>query len=66
MLKKTKEIEGITAEINEEKERELKVTRRSLLQGAVTLGVAAAGGVALNLSAPSAAEAMAQIGRAHV
>ncbi|MBN1547070.1 MAG: flavocytochrome c [Syntrophaceae bacterium] len=60
MLKKTREIEGITAEINEEKERELKVTRRSLLQGAVTLGVAAAGGVALNLSAPSAAEAMAR------
>ena len=46
----------ILSEGHEEKNT-VNVTRRALLQGAVAMGVAAAGGLALNLSAPGSAEA---------
>ncbi len=41
-----------------EKNEVIDPSRRTLLQGAVTLGLAAAGGLTLNMSAPGAAEAM--------
>ncbi len=44
-----------------EKENSVDLSRRALLQGAVALGVAAAGGLALNLAAPGTAEAKSRM-----
>ena len=52
----SEEKKEISLEAIEEK-NPVNVSRRALLQGAVVLGVAAASGLALNLSAPGSAEA---------
>ena len=62
-MKKTGEIKEIAPNVAQKEATGIIVansSRRTFLQGAVTLGVAAAGGLALNLSMPGSAEAMAR------
>jgi urocanate reductase len=59
MMKETREIK-VGAEKGTEGTSVANSSRRTFLQGAVTLGVAAASGLALNLSTPGSAEAMAR------
>ena len=60
MIKENKEVKELPP-IRVEEEKTMNVSRRTLLQGAVTLGVAAASGLAMNLAIPGSAEAMSRI-----
>lgn len=55
MAEETRVVQALSQET--ENQDVMSVSRRTLLQGAVTLGIAAAGGLALNLAKPEAAEA---------
>lgn len=57
MIKETRECKDLPQEDVEGKNT-MDLSRRTLLQGAVTLGIVAASGLAMNLAAPGSAEAM--------
>ena len=60
MIKENEEIKEFPP-VRVKEENAMNVSRRTLLQGAVTLGVAAASGLAMNLAMPGSAEAMSRI-----
>ena len=59
MTEETRDVQELSQEKTENQDV-VSVSRRTLLKGAVTVGIAAAGGLALNLSQPSVAEAGAR------